>query len=75
MRVTRRTIASREAALRRSKAGQEIHETIGEIEAVTRMIVAETGQKPDPNEAYTGRRLAPLSLPRLKFLERDHDDR
>lgn len=71
MRVTRRTIASREAALRRSQAGRDIHETVGEIEVVTRMVVAETNQPPDPNEAYTGRRLAPMSLPRLKFLERE----
>ena len=72
-RVTRATVAHREAQLRKAAVGSHSYEVIGEVEAVTRMVVAETGQTPDANEAYTGRRLMPLSLPRLRFLERDYD--
>jgi hypothetical protein len=73
MTISAKAIARRQSAIRRAAADKPAYEVIGEVEAVTRMVVAATGEKPHGDEAYTGRRLMPLSLPRLKFLERKYD--
>lgn len=68
--LSRKALMSREAKLRSAAKGKASYENIGGVEAVTRMVVAADGTKPETAEAQTGRRLTPMSLPRLKFLER-----
>jgi hypothetical protein len=64
----------RQAEVRRAAAGTPTFDTIAGVEAVTHMVVAADGTRPKGDEVYTGRRLTPLSLPRLKFMEKDVDD-
>lgn len=72
MPLSRKTLMSREAKLRSAAKGKAIYDNIGGVETVTRMVVAADGTKPESDEAQTGRRLMPLSLPRLKFMEREN---
>lgn len=69
--LSQRTLMARDAKLRSAAKGKASYENIGGVEAVTRMVVAADGTKPESEEAQTGRRLTPMSLPRLKFLERE----
>lgn len=64
----------RQEEVRRAVAGVPTFEIIAGIEAVTRMVVAADGTKPKGDEMNCSRRLTPISLPRLKFMERDIDN-
>lgn len=72
--VLPRTTANQLARQRREVVGKVFIENIGGVEAVTRMVVAADGSLPTQDDVQIGRRLTPLSLPRLKFMERPIDN-